>query len=115
MNNQLITQAGIFEGNLVTDIPGAPEEGDGFGSALAAGDFDGNGVLDLAVGVPYEDLAAGTSAGAVNVIYGIGGGLTEVGNQLWHQDSPGIAETAEANDYFGSSLASGQKARVVLQ
>ena len=114
VNNQLITQAGVFEGNLVTDILGAPEESDGFGSALAAGDFDGNGVADLAVGVPYEDVS-GTDVGAVNVIYGISGGLTDAGNQLWHQDSPGIAETAEANDYFGSSLASGHKARVVLQ
>ena len=42
--------------------PGQPrrhrraEAGDLFGSALAAGDFDGDGFDDLAVGVPDEDV-----------------------------------------------------------
>ena len=37
----------------------------------------------------------------------LGGGLTSTGNQLWHQDSAGIADTAEAGDSFGGALAAG--------
>ena len=52
------------------------------------------------------DVGAVNDAGAVNVLYGSGSGLTAVGDQLWHQDSPGILGGAEAGDYFGHSLAS---------
>ncbi|MBD2683273.1 MULTISPECIES: FG-GAP repeat protein [Nostoc] len=34
-------------------------------------------------------------------------GLTSAGNQLWHQDSPGIEGVANASDGFGSSLKAG--------
>jgi hypothetical protein len=43
-------------------------------------------------------------AGAVSVLYGAGIGLRATGNQLWHQDSAGIADTAEIADQFGFSL-----------
>ena len=44
----------------------ASEEDDRFGFALAAGDFNGDGLDDLAIGAPGEDGAAG----AVYVLYG---------------------------------------------
>jgi hypothetical protein len=80
---------------------------DHFGSVLAAGDFDGDGYDDLAVGVSGEDVGSVESAGAVNVIYGSASGLTASGNQFWHQNSSGIADVAETYDYFGSALATG--------
>ena len=84
------------------------EELDLFGDALAAGDFDGDGAIDLAVGVPWEDIGTAIYGGAVHVLYGLRGvGLTETGNQLWHQDSPGIGGAAETDDEFGTSLAVG--------
>jgi hypothetical protein len=88
-------------------ITGTAESNDVFGSALAAGDFDGDGVLDLAIGAPGEGIGSKGGAGAVNVIFGSGGGLTATGNQLWHQDVDGIDGTAESGDRFGSALASG--------
>lgn len=88
-------------------IANTPEDLDIFGSALAAGDFDGDLYVDLAVGVPYEGLGSASRAGAVNVIYGNVGGLTDDGNQFWSQDSPGIADVAENDDLFGFALATG--------
>jgi hypothetical protein len=83
-------------------ILGVGANDEGFGSALAAGDFDGDGFGDLAVGVPHDQKNGG---GAVNVLYGSAAGLTAAGNQLWHQNSPGVAGTAETGDLFGSVLA----------
>lgn len=88
------------------------ERGDGFGFALATGDFNGDGLYDLAVGVPFEDIEMGfsekRSAGAVHVIYGSSsGGFTTANNQFWHQDSPNVPGTAEQYDNFGKSLAVG--------
>jgi FG-GAP repeat len=55
--------------------------------------------------VPREDLEPTEDAGVVNVIYGSSAGLTELGNRIWHQDSPGIPSYAEPDDWFGYSLA----------
>ena len=89
-------------------ISGTAEAGDNFGLALAAGNFNGTGGDDLAVGVPGEDLGAATDAGMVNVIYsGSTSGLVVTGNQGWTQDSTGISGTAETGDDFGSALVAG--------
>ncbi|MFC7217368.1 N-acetylmuramoyl-L-alanine amidase [Streptomyces polyrhachis] len=51
-------------------VPGGGEAGDGFGSTTAVGDLNGDGVADLAVGSPGEDLGAYTDAGYVTFLYG---------------------------------------------
>ena len=69
-------------------------------------------VMDLATGVPIEDVGTVGDAGAVNVIYGSSGGLNgsalSPGNgnndQIWTQ---AITGGAEADDGFGSTLATG--------
>jgi FG-GAP repeat protein len=83
--------------------------GDSFGSSLAAGDFNGDGYDDLAVGVRYEDVGSIVDAGAVNVVYGSTAGLsaTAPDDQFWHQNSSGVRDAAEAGDDFGWSLAAG--------
>jgi len=88
-----------------TDIEGAAETGDNFGWALAAGDLNGDGRADLATGIPNEDISTIANAGAVSILYGSAAGLSASGDQLWHQDSPGIEGAAETNDYFGRALA----------
>jgi hypothetical protein len=96
---------------LTQDTPGVdgtPEAGDAFGAALAAGDFNADGSMDLAIGAPGEDIGGGGAGmGLVHVLLGTSEGLTGTGDQVWHQDSDGIGETAEAGDRFGAALASG--------
>lgn len=87
-------------------IKGTAENVDEFGYSLAAGDFDGDGVADLAIGVPFENLNTGDDVGRVNVIYGSSGsGLTGTGDQIWAQGEDGIKGTLETFDQFGYSLA----------
>jgi hypothetical protein len=63
-------------------IQGGCETSDAFAFALAAGDFNGDGQAELAVGVPYEDISSGANNGVVNVLYGSAAGITADGNQL---------------------------------
>ncbi|MBI4518603.1 MAG: FG-GAP repeat protein [Deltaproteobacteria bacterium] len=96
-------------------VEGAAEQGDRFGAALAAGDFDNNGVDDLAIGVPEEDLTVGGTnyldAGYVNVLYGVGGGTglqtAAPTDQGWHQNSTNVEGAVEKGDHFGKALAAG--------
>ena len=86
-------------------IPGGPATSDRFGAALAAARFDGVGGDDLAVGAPGQDLPGAANSGEVIVIRSGLGGLSGSGAQSWSQDSPGIADSAEVGDGFGSALA----------
>ena len=74
----------------VAGVAGVAECGDGFGNALASGDFDNDGFDDLAIGAPGEDVGAAANAGAINLLFGSAAGLTAAGNQVWHQDSAGV-------------------------
>jgi hypothetical protein len=63
--DQLWTRAGV----PLAD-PSPSNLADRFGSTLAAGDFDGTGHADLAIGAPGEALDTAGSAGAVFTLYG---------------------------------------------
>lgn len=91
----------------VSGVKGVIESGDGFGTALAAGDFDGDRYDDLAIGAPGESIGNVAEAGSTTVLYGAGGGLTPAGDQAWYQDSPGIWGRSELGDRFGAALAAG--------
>jgi hypothetical protein len=89
-----------------TGVKGVAAQGDLFGRALAAGDFNRDGFEDLAIGIPNKDGPTGIKdSGAVSVLYGTAAGLTAAHNQLWSQDSQGILDKREWNDQFGRALS----------
>jgi hypothetical protein len=86
-------------------VGGVSEANDHFGYASAAGDFDGDGDIDLAVSAPWKTVRGQARAGQVYVLPNQGGQLgTAV---VWNQDSPGLEGEPEYSDRFGESLVAG--------
>ena len=83
-----------------------PQENARFGAALAAGDFDGDGFDDLAVGAPGFDFTTGNqdtaNYGMVRIHRGSATGLEEISPETL--DSRGYGG---AQQHFGQSLAVG--------
>jgi astacin (peptidase family M12A)/FG-GAP repeat protein len=94
---QLITQGGL----------GAFEEaGDHFGTALAAGDFDDDGITDLAIGAPGESVGNNPDPGA-GAVYLLRGTLD--GPVYWRAVTEGdIGASVEGGDELGTALAVGR-------
>ena len=100
-NNLLITKSSA-------GLNSSPVANDRFGAALAVADFNGDGIADLAVGVPGQSVGGAAGAGAVYVLFGSrASGLKTTGAQLWTQNSVNILGMSEAGDHFGSALATG--------
>ena len=99
-NNALWNEASV-------GIDGDPQSGDLFGQALATGDFNNDGHVDLAVGIPGETVNSRAAAGAVEILYGPTGADSLGGQAQWTQDSTGVPGTTEANDMFGQAVATG--------
>ncbi|MFG2064935.1 hypothetical protein ACGFIK_26375 [Micromonospora sp. NPDC048871] len=89
-------------------VPGESENRDAFGASLAAGDINGDGRDDLAIGAFKEAIGSVQEAGAVTILYGGSGGLTGTGAQQLHQNQAAVPGSAERRDHFGMSLAIGK-------
>jgi FG-GAP repeat len=92
-------------------IPGSGEDTDRFGQSLVTGDFNGDGLADVAVGNPTESFGTTQNVGMVTVLYGkttapylglIPNTLTQI-----DQGQPGVPGDNEAGDMFGASLTTG--------
>jgi hypothetical protein len=81
---------------------GSNEAGDGFGYALATGDFDGDGNDDLAVSAPFEEPNSEPSSGYVFMFRGASGGLAP-----WTSFGQAGLGNNEQGDRFGWALATG--------
>jgi hypothetical protein len=101
-----LTSSGNQIWNLESpDVAGAAAAGAGFGSSLAAADFNGDGLADLAVGIPLDASGGADGSGAVSILLGAAGGLTAAGSQFWYQGLNGVEGAPEQDDQFGYSLA----------
>jgi hypothetical protein len=118
--------AAIVDTGMVQVIPGSPsgldgsqgqsiaqshllngannEEDDWFGFALAAGDLDGDGSGDLAIGTPGESLNGQYETGTVYLLYGGATGLS-LDNGYFDQCTAGYNGGCDAHDRFGNTLA----------
>lgn len=98
-----LTMAGDDYWHLGT--PGIDGEHGGlFGDALGAGDVDGDGDDDLAVGIPFLNVAGRHQAGGVLVIRGRSDGLHEKNDKLWTQETPDVVDAADHEEHFGDSV-----------
>lgn len=64
-----VTSGSLTLDRSLDEVPGEPVPREKLGTCLATGDFDGDGVSDLAIGVPSTDVAGVRSAGVVIVAY----------------------------------------------
>jgi hypothetical protein len=89
-------------------VPGTAES-DHFGEALAAGELDNSGEVDLIVGSPEESIGSDTRTGSIIILNGsAGGGLTASGAKSFHQDTSGVPGSNEDGDHFGDALTVGE-------
>ncbi|MFJ4275720.1 FG-GAP repeat protein [Streptomyces coelicoflavus] len=85
-------------------VPGTSEAGDQWGAELSAGDTDGDGHPDLAVGAPGEDIGSVPDAGAVWVLRGDRTGFSGTGVRSFDQQLAAIPGTAERSDRWGGQV-----------
>ncbi len=92
-------------------VSGSAVQGDHLGRALASGDFDNDGIDDLAIGCPYCNVGGSADAGLVLVLYGSASGVGAADHRLFSQDSTGadgtMLDVSEVGDQFGAALAAG--------
>jgi hypothetical protein len=106
MQFRLLLALAVVAASSATVVPAharadVPDRG-----APVPSDFNGDGFSDLAVGVRGEGVGGVSDTGAVNVLYGTGVGLDDVGNQFWDQEGTGSASNG-VDDGFGFAAASG--------
>ena len=101
---QRLVQGFDLDGEPIRD---SAELDDGFGKALAVGDFDHDGFGDLAVGIEDEDTGNVNQDGAVAVFEGRASGLIASNDRLITRKTKGIRRVDEF-DRFGAALAAGR-------
>ncbi len=85
-------------------LAGTPEAYDEFGTSISAGDANGDGYQDLAVGVSGEAINGKEYAGGVHVLYGRSSGLTGTGSHWFARNTAGVPGALDEADQFGHQV-----------
>lgn len=100
---------------IVERLTGTPfplRAGSLFGTTLASGDFDGDGIDDLAIGLPGLTVTGLRDAGGVQLLRGTPGGMRW--STAFTQNSPGVAGRPGTGAAFGFALAAGRLGTAAL-
>ncbi|KRV48510.1 hypothetical protein AQ490_24880 [Wenjunlia vitaminophila] len=82
---------------------GTSEAGDAFGHSVSVRDVTGDGLADIAVGSPGEDVGTYADAGSVALIKGAAQGTVPQG-RTFHQGTAGVPGAVETGDRFGHAV-----------
>ncbi|MCX4743792.1 FG-GAP and VCBS repeat-containing protein [Streptomyces antibioticus] len=102
---------GIYNGTTesfdedTTNYPGAVGKDDVFTYSLAAGDVNGDGYCDLAVGQPLDSAGGQPNAGTIKLMLGTSTGLNAADTIQIDQNTNKVPGAPEAEDRFGEQLA----------
>jgi hypothetical protein len=100
-----VTTTGAQLWSLDSDgLLGAPTPGGWFSITLGATDTDGDGVAELLVGSPGEDIGTKLGAGAISRFGTQAGVPSATGSRHWSQNTSGVAGAAAQTDFFGSAF-----------
>ncbi|SDO57459.1 FG-GAP repeat-containing protein [Streptomyces sp. cf386] len=102
MRKRTLLVAAALTGGLLTALPAT---GAFAAPSGQAGDFNGDGYRDVAIGASCTDVGSASCAGAVVVLYGSSSGVSASKKAIITQNSAGVPGTAEDTDLFGASLA----------
>lgn len=80
----------------------------GFGEAMAVGDFNCDGIQDLAIGAPDANANNVVASGQIVIAYGSALGLRSNDGIGLSQSSPNMPGGSEVEDFFGFALAAGK-------
>ncbi|MER6914584.1 FG-GAP and VCBS repeat-containing protein [Streptomyces sp. NPDC000594] len=69
-------------------------------------DFNGDGYRDVVVATPYAKVNGVRAVGHVAVLYGSASGVPNGKKQVLDQGRPGVPDTPEHGDWFGSAVTS---------
>ena len=82
-----------------------PTAGYNYGASITSGDYNGDGFIDISVGIPHQAFGTLLNVGTVQTDYGSATGIWRKNQQFWRYGLLGLQGTATAGSGFGSALA----------